>query len=86
MKEKIKQLLTSDNAEDILIGWELLKANKPASEDEWAEYIAYLHYRPDISENVDTLQCELIQEICGKNPMENSIYGKVVKIWENKRL
>lgn len=65
-KDKIKKLLTSNNLEDVMIGWELLKAKEiPHNDIKWYEYLDCFVLKTSVyEEEIHRLSCKCISEIC----------------------
>lgn len=65
MEDKIKKLLDSDNIEDILVGWELLKTkNIPVESEEWYPYLNIFFLSPHSPmTDVGKVHCKMIEEL-----------------------
>lgn len=66
MRDKIKKLLLSNNLEDVMIGWELLKAKQiPHNDKRWYEYFDCFTFKhPNYNQERDNFGCKCIVEIC----------------------
>lgn len=75
MQDKIIKLLSSDNIEDIKIGWELLTQMEPQPKgEEWYEYADILSGWYSGEKGEFTRQC--LYTIFGKNYQNNPLWIK----------